>query len=234
MKQSLITFGLFVIAGSGMMNATTITYSDRATWTSAVTVLSNFDSGSGTTVGGYTAFNTSAGLIVTDLQIIGYNNAGYDLTRNNASATQPWFDWGTGAILRTGDKTATNTVYARINFTTPVSAFGFDFGSPGGSRSVTVDPDGLSSSTVNTLLKSSGFTFWGVASDTQTFSFVNIYLNTANDHLALDNISRGSYAAAEPPPAETAEPGTLLLFTMGASLIAFARYKSGAQQEPIV
>jgi len=230
MKRSMTSLGLYLLAALAPASAGTITYSDRTTWSSAVTNLVNFDSGA-QSVGFATNFGTSSGLALTDLQIIGYNITSggtlYDLTRVNASGSQPWYQWNSGAILRSGDKTDTNTVYLRVQFTNPVSAFGFDFGGSGGvSSSVTIVPDGLASSTVSTNLQPN-FTFFGVTSDTQTFSFANIYINDTNRYLVLDNVAYGTFSApvVEPPPAETPEPGTFVQLALGAGLVVFARHR---------
>lgn len=236
MKRSITSLGLYLLAALAPASAGTITYSDRTTWSSAVTNIVNFDSGT-QTAGTATPFSTSAGLALTDLQIIGYNISStgtlYDVTRVNASAGQPWYQWNSGSILRSGDKTATNTIYLRVQFTNPVNAFGFDFGGSGGvSSSVTISPDGLAASTVATNLQPN-FTFFGVTSDTQTFSFANIYINDAGRYLALDNIAYATFTApvVTPPPAETPEPGTFAQLALGAGLLAFARHRFRAATE---
>lgn len=236
MKRSMTSLGLVLLAALAPASAGTITYSDRTTWSSAVTGLTNFDGGS-QTVGTATNFNTTSGLALADLQIIGFNittsSTLYDLTRVNASASQPWYQWNSGTVLRSGDKTDTNTVYLRVQFTNPVSAFGFDFGGSGGvSSSVTIAPDGLTSSTLSTNLQPN-FTFFGVTSDSQTFSYVNIYINDTNRYLVLDNIAYGSVSTAvvEPPPAETPEPGTLAQLALGAGLLFFARHRFQSRTE---
>jgi len=228
MKRSILTIGLLSLAAIGQMQAITLTYDDRAEWLAQVSNLSNFDGGT-QTAGGFTNFNTSAGLITTDLQIVGFNvttGTGYDLTRVNANGSQTWYQWGSGTILRSADKTASNTVYARITFPEAVSAFGFDFGAGGSSGvpgSVTIAPDGMTSITLNSL-QQPAFAFFGVASDTQTFTFADIYINDTGRYLVLDNIAQGEYQTTpETPMSETAEPATLVQLAMGGGLLALSR-----------
>lgn len=240
MKRSILLCELLALAAGVPAAAATLTYSDRGTWASQVTGMTNFDSGT-QTAGTVTTFNNAAGLAIADLQIVGYNvttGTSYDLARVNANASQTWYQWGSGAILRTGDKTASNTVYARINFPTAVSAFGFNFGaggSGGAPGSVTIQADGMSAVTVNTLQQPT-FAFWGVTSDTRTFSFANVFINDTNRYLILDDIAKGSFAGEPPPPppppTEVMEPGTLMQLLMGTGLLAFSRRKrtSGEDQ----
>lgn len=232
MYRKLLLSGLLLAAGALPAAALTLTFDDRTQWDDAVDLLSNFDGGT-QTAGTATGFNTSGGLIVTDLQIVGYNittGLSYELTRANANASQTWYDWGSGTIIRTADKTATNTVYARIIFLNPVNAFGFDFGvggSGGAPGSVTITAEGLAPVNV-TSNQQPQFAFWGVASDSMVFSYVDIQINDVNRYVILDNIARALYTgSSEPPPgpteSETAEPGTLIHLLMGTGLVAFAR-----------
>jgi hypothetical protein len=226
MNRHFLSLGLLVLAAAAPASATTLTYSDRSTWESQITSLSNFDMGT-QTVGTVSTFNTAGGLALTDLQIVGYNvtgSTGYDLQRVNASAGQPWYQWNSGTILRSGDKTDSNTVYLHLAFSNPVSAFGFDLGAGGGTPgSVSIAADGLDPITINTN-NQPNFAFWGIVSDAQSFSFADLYINTSGHYLVLDNIAKGVFQApAGPPPAETPEPGTLAHFGIGAGLVFFAR-----------
>lgn len=233
MNRSITTLGLLALAATTQLSALTLTFSDRATWLAQVSGVSNFDGGT-QAVGTATPFNTSAGLYSTDLQtqIVGYNvnntTSGilYDLTRANGSAGQPWYSlWNSGTILRTGDKTDNNTVYARILFSSPVNAFGFNYGAggmSGAAGSVSIATQGLSSLAVTTLPGT--FAFYGVASDTQTFSYVDIFIQDTNRYVVLDDIARAIYTVSTPPPTtDTPEAGTLLQLAIGTALVAFAR-----------
>jgi hypothetical protein len=232
MNRSLLLIGVLALAGASRASAATLTFDSRGNWTALVTSLINFDGGT-QTVGQVTNFNTSAGLVLTDLQIVGYNvvtaGTSYDLQRANASGAQPWYQWNSGTIFRTGDKTASNTVFARITFPNPVSAFGFNFGSGGGANaSVTIAASGLAPINVSTLANPN-FAFWGVLSDTQTFTFADIYINDTGRYLVLDDIAQGAYSTTAPPE-EVAEPGTILQLLMGGLLLAFARRRFGTRE----
>ena len=235
MNRNILTAGLFALAAASQVSALTLTFSDRGTWTSLVTSLTNFDGGA-LAVGTSTTV-ANGGLFSTNLQINGY---GIDITsplsliRANAGPASTYYNWGTGTIIRTQDKPAGNTVFARISFTSPVSAFGFNYGAggcqtffngctPGAAASVTIAPGGLAPINITTVA-SSPLHFWGVVSDSQTFTFADIVINDTNRYIVLDDIAQGSFSA----PAETAEPGTLLQLAMGAILLALARRKFGA------
>jgi hypothetical protein len=227
MHRNAITIGLLALGAASQLSALTLTFTDRGTWASQVTSLTNFDGGT-QAVGTSSGFYTSAGLALTDLQIVGYNvNGGtsYDLQRANANGVQPWYNWNSGAIIRSGDKIASNTVFARITFTNPVSAFGFNFGAggTGGAASVTVSAGGLAPVNVSTTPQPA-FAFWGVASNSQTFTFADVYINDTGRYLVLDDIAHASYSAAAAPE-DVAEPGTLLQIALGGILLAMARRK---------
>src|SRR5260221_12414107 len=151
---SFIALGLVLVPGA---HAATVTYSERGSWTAATTSLVNFDSGT-QAAGTITYFSNATGLVTTSLQITGYNSAagggGYELSRVNADASQTWYDWGTGAIIRSADKTSTNTVYVRIAFNAPVTSFGFNYGGGGAPpASLTIAPQGLATITTTTATK---------------------------------------------------------------------------------
>ncbi|MFN0106405.1 MAG: hypothetical protein ACKV2U_30480 [Bryobacteraceae bacterium] len=240
MKSSILTFAMLALAAAGPATALTLTFNDRGNWTSQVTGMTNFDSGT-QAVNTVTTFNTSAGLTLTDLQIVGntvnpVTGTAYDLQRVNTGASPTfYYQWNSGSVLRTGDKTATNTVFARISFTNAVSAFGFSFGAGGASGApggVTIAAGGLAPVTVSSL-QQPNLAFWGVASDSQAFTFADIYINDTNRYLVLDDIAQGGYLAP-PPPTETAEPGTLLQLAMGLGLLAMVRRKFvGSQSQTI-
>ena len=223
--------------------AATLTFTDRIQWATLVSGLSNFDSGT-QTIGTTSNFGVG-GLVFTNLQIQGIDivsvdplNTIYSLTRVNASASQSYYNWNSGAVLRTDDQTPTNIVNARLTFPTPVNAFGFNYGvggcqtyftgcTPGAAASITISPNGLAPVNINTA-QGNTMAFWGVLSDTQTFTFADIYINDTNRYIVLDDIAQGVYSPA-PPPAETAEPGTLLQIATGAALLALARRRLQTQ-----
>ncbi len=237
MRRSTFALGLLTLAAAANLSAGTLVFTDRANWAAQVNILSNF-SGTTITPGSYLSYSTPAGLVLTDLQmsLIGTSvNGGttYSLEQVNASAAQPWFDWGSGTILRSGDKTANNTVKIQVNFTTPVNAFGLNFGGSGTDPShITIAPVGYTSVDVTTLGRPN-WNFFGLASNTQTFSTVDIYINDTNKYLVLDDIARADFVETPPPPppVETAEPGTLLQLMMGSGLLAFARRRFSGSSE---
>lgn len=243
MQRILISLGALALIAATPAAAGTLTYSDRIQWNTLVSGLSNFDSGT-QTIGTSNNFGVG-GLVFTNLQVQGVNivsidplNTIYSLTRANAGPAQSYYNWNSGAILHTADKTPTNLVFARLTFPTAVSAFGFNYGvggcqtyfngcTPGAAASITISPGGMAPVNINTS-QGNTMAFWGVVSDTQTFTFADIYINDPNRYIVLDDIAQGSYSVA-PPPAETAEPGTLLQIAMGAGMLALARRRFQTQ-----
>jgi len=240
MNRTFLTAGLLALAAANQASALVLTFTDRGPWTSAVTSLINFDGGAQTLGTSLTIAN--GGLFSTNLQINGYGIAltPMDLIRANAGAGQNYYNWGSGVIIRTQDRLSDNTVFARITFPTPVSAFGFNYGVggcqtyfigcfPGAAASVTIAPGGLAPINVTTVAANS-LAFWGVLSDTQTFTFADIYINENNRYIVLDDIAQGSYAAVT----ETPEPGTFLQLGLGAILLAMARRRFGLVQDQTI
>jgi len=243
MNRNILTAGLLALAASSHVSALTLSFSDRGTWTSQVTSLTNFN-------GGAQAAGTDTnwgfgGLFSTNLNIDGYTiNTGTptNVTTANAGPLSTYYNWGSGAIVKTNDKINANAVFARISFPNPVSAFGFNFGIggcptyfngcfPGAAGSITIAPNGLTPVNVTTV-QGSTLAFWGVISDSQTFSFADIYINDINRYLVLDDIAQGSFSA--PAPNEIAEPGTLIQLAMGGILLVMARRKFGAAQSETI
>jgi hypothetical protein len=154
----------------------------------------------------------------------------------NATSTVKWTCTSTTRTM-TGNGIPDHPVTTG-NFATPISAFGFNYGvggcqtyfvgcTPGAAASVTISPGGMTPININTS-QGNTMAFWGVVSDTQTFTFADIYINDTNRYIVLDDIAMASYSV-EPPPAETAEPGTLLQIAMGAGLLALARRRFQTQ-----
>ncbi len=230
MKRRLLAAGLLLWAG-GILHGATLTFSDRSNWENVVVGLSNFNGGDlavGTALGHY----TSAGLTTTELQIIGIIDSSfgtyYEATQANPNSSQTWYEWNSGTIVRSADKTSsTSTVYLRVIFAAPVSAFGFNYGVGGyggAPGSVTVAPQGMDAVNL-TSLQQPTWAFFGVTSDTQTFSQVDIFINDLNRYVVIDDIATASFAAPPPPPPgnEIPEPGTALQLLIGSGLIVFAR-----------
>lgn len=243
----MIRTGLIALSLATAVSAATTTYTDRSTWLSNVTLLSNYNGGAAAGPGGGIGAGSSgttdiitapAGLILTDLQIQGFYGANTEITRvtpNSNSSIGPWYQFGSGQFLRSQDRIGSNLTYLRINFTGPVNSYGFNYAAGGshnggltygGPGSMTIAPQGLSSSTVTTTGIPT-WNFYGVTSDTQTFSYVDIIINDTGRWVAIDDIARGNFSAPEPPPAETLEPGTLLQMGLGGVLLLLARRRYG-------
>lgn len=224
MKRSIFALGLLTLAAAANLSAGTLEFSNRANWAAQVNILSNF-SGTVTTPGGFVNYNDLTGLVLTDLQM---TITSINLQQVNASGSQTYYDWGSGAILRSGSKTDSDTGKILVTFSSPVNAFGFNFGGSGTDAShITITPNGYTSVDVNTLARPT-WNFFGIVSDTQTFSSVEISITDPNRYVMLDDIARADYSPgppAEPPPSEIAEPGTLLQLLMGSGLLVLGRQR---------
>jgi hypothetical protein len=249
MKRTFSTLGLLSLALGIPASAGTITYSDRPTWLAQITSLSNFDSGT-QTIGTASNFGLG-GLFFGNLQVDGYTiitstgTVGNNITRVNPSAGMSYYNWsGAGTILRTDDYVANTTVFARLNFASPVSAFGFKYGVggcatffagclPGPAGNFTISVGGLTPVNVSTTA-SNTLSFFGVTSDTQTFTTADIYINDLNRYVVLDDIAQGSYSVAPPPPpppSDVAEPGTLIQIGLASMMLALARRRMASGQQ---
>lgn len=241
----MIRTGLLALSLIASLSAATVTYTDRSTWLSNVTLLSNYNGGAGAGSPGIGAgvpgtVDTfgSGGIILTDLQINGFSgvgNAVLRVTPDSNPSVGPWYQFGSGSFLRSLDKTGATPTYLRVTFSAPVNSFGFNFAAGGshnggvtygGPGSMTLAPQGLSTTTVTTTGIPT-WNFYGVTSDTQTFSYVDIIINDTNRWVALDDIARGNFSVSEPPPAETLEPGTLLQLGIGGLMLVVARRRFG-------
>jgi hypothetical protein len=240
MKRSILSLIFLVLAAAAPASATTLTFNDRASWVALVTSLSNFDGG--TQAAGTSTSIINGGLFATNLQINGFGADLFtpqNLIRANANASTNYYNWNSGTIIRTQDNTVSNTFVARITFPTPVTAFGFNYGvggcqtyfvgcTPGAIGNVTISPAGLSPVNVTTV-QGNTLAFWGVVSDSQTFSFADITVSNPNRYIVIDDIAQGDYSAAQ-APSEVAEPGTILQIAMGVGLLAIARRRLHFQQ----
>ena len=102
MNRNILNAGLLALAAASQVSALTLTFSDRGTWTSQVTSLSNFDGG--TQAAGTSLSIANGGLFSTNLQINGYGidiNSPLNLIRANAGPSTPYYNWGTGTIITT-------------------------------------------------------------------------------------------------------------------------------------
>jgi hypothetical protein len=205
------------------VQAATVVYNNESLWLSNVSNTFTYG-GPAVTPGGAISYSSPTGLVIPELQVTGRMGGIWTLDAVNAATngSQPWYQWNSGTILRSGDKTATNTVYVTISFPTPVSAFAFQFGaggSGGAPASVTISPTGHASLNTTTLQQPT-FTFYGIVSDTQVFSSVSIYINDVNRYIVLDNISTAT-ASTPPPPSEVPEMASYLYLLTGLALTAY-------------
>lgn len=232
----------FAVVAMSPLNAATLITNDRGEWLANVSnlVSLNFDSYSGGNSGGFTVggvlqpgnqtfYNSMNGYFNNSFQVVGQQNANFFLMQLMPSGTQPWFNWGSGALLFSDTKSTNNTISMRVTFrsggtATPVNAFGFALGlggEGGTSGTVTVTPQGLGAQTVTTFNQASGLRFFGVTSSTQTFGFADITISTVNRYIVLDSVEQGVFTApaAPPPPPDPSEvPDAATLFCVGSGL----------------
>ncbi len=251
LRLAAAAFAVFAVTP---LTAGTLTYSDRPSWladsTSVITLdFSKFGSGNsgGFTVGNNLVagnqvfYNNLNGYFNNDFQVIGNNNASFVLRQAFANGSQSYWNWGTQAIVFSDSTTASNNISMRINFRsgglpTPVSAFGVSLGlgggsGPGASGNITVTPQGLGAQTVTTFNQASGLAFFGVSSDTQTFSYFDLTItDPSGRYIVVDNLSSGTStlttAPPPPPPTETPDAATLLCVGSGLAYLGYLRRNS--------
>jgi len=247
LRLAAAAFAVFAVTP---LTAGTLTYSDRPSWLADSTAIIDLDfskfapgNSLGSTVGNNLVagnqlfYNNLNGYFNNDFQVIGYSNASFALRQAFASGSQSFWNWGTQAIVFSNTTDATTSVSMRINFRsggipTPVSAFGVSLGLGGGtgaSGNITVTPPGLGAQTVTTFNQASGLKFFGVSSDTQTFSYFDITItDPSGRYIVLDNLSSGTStittAPPPPPPAsEIPDPATLLCVGSGLAYLGYLR-----------
>ncbi len=238
----------FAVFAVNPLIAGTLTYTDRPSWladsTSIITLdfatygagnSGGFTSGNSVTSGSQVFYNNANGYFNNNFQITGTNGTSNVLRQVLANGSQSFWNWNTGAILFSDSSTGSNVISMRINFRsgglpTPVSAFGVGLGLGGGTGSsgnITVTPQGLGAQTVTTFNQAAGLTFFGVSSDTQTFSFFDITItDPASRYIILDNLSSGTSTittAPPPPPAETPDAATMLTVGTGLAYLGYLR-----------
>jgi hypothetical protein len=231
----LMAAAVAAVAFTAPVTGTTIVYTDRATWQAAVTGISTYDMGT-QAPGTSTTWNNSQpnGLVVPGLQIQGYTTYSVlymQRVAGNATLT-PYYNWNTGAVLRSDNLSAFNAPYFRITFPLgSVNAFGVDIGAGGNGGAVStlkVTPAGMPTYTPATgLFPTLGF--FGIVTTSTTFNFVDIAPTVIGEYAVIDNISFASYVSAppptDPPPSgsDTLELSTLLYLATG--LFAMSIYR---------
>ena len=234
------------------LTAGTLTYTDRPSWLADSTSIINLDFstyragnsggftvGNAVTSGSQVFYNNANGYFNNDFQVIGSNGTANVLRQVNANGSQSFWNWNSGAILFTDTSSVSNSVSMRINFLsgglpTPVSAFGLSLalgGGTGNSGNITVTPQGLGAQTVTTLNQASGLAFFGVSSDTQTFSYFDITISDPSGrYIVLDNLSSGTSTITTappppppPPPTETPDAATLITVGTGLAYLGYLR-----------
>lgn len=238
----------FAVASLSPLNAATLITNDRGEWLTDLTGLvslnfNTFSSGAtggafsvGNTVqpGNMAFYNNMNGYFNSSFQVVGQQNTNSFLLHTLATVAQTWNNWGSGAILLSDTKNASNTVSMRVTFrtagvATPVNAFGFALGlggEGGPAGNITVTPQGLAAQTVTTFNQASGLRFFGVASDTQTFGYADITISTPNRFIVLDSLEQGVFSAPPPPapdPTETPDAATLLCVGSGLAYLGYLR-----------
>jgi hypothetical protein len=141
----------------------------------------------------------------------------------NASASWTWYQWNSGAILRSGIMAGTAGMV--VTLSTPVTAFAVHMGinneSGGtwaGSQMTVTVKNGATTLTLPTSTFTTSahpdLTFLGIAA-TAGESFDTIIFSPAVNYVFLDDVMIGSYNAATELP----EPGTGVLVLCGAVLL---------------
>ena len=203
---------------SGFAQAATVTYDDRAAWTSNVTDVVNRTFDGYTSPGGYADFSNSGGLTVAGVNFVGkYGTSSYFLHVVEANGSQPWYEWNSGAVLR-GDSSAIDRT---LIVTLPLStfAFGMDLATGGINASdLTIRINGTTNYTVTTLNRPN-LKFFGLTS-TEQITLVEILFPTTNIYPMLDNFATANVGGGGGTPEETPEVASLLLCATGLVWIA--------------
>ncbi|MEZ5354688.1 MAG: hypothetical protein R2762_18800 [Bryobacteraceae bacterium] len=210
------------------------TYNDRATWEGVTTGRVDFDFDTlGLSPGGFTQYNSAAGLTIGDVNFVGYQHGGYSLTALNPLAG--WDEnFGSGALLR-GPYYFTDS-YLLVTFTTSITSFALDLmtmSPDAGDFEIIVD--GVSLGVVTTANRPT-HTFFGVQTDTP-ITQVRIQLASGNltatqglfDNVAIGLANTGG-GGGQPPPGETPEVSTMFYTAMGFGLVYWSRRRLPRQR----
>ncbi|MCX6638503.1 MAG: hypothetical protein NT090_25900 [Acidobacteria bacterium] len=149
----------------------------------------------------------------------------------NASSSQPYYDWGTGAILRS-NKDTLGALKAAL--ATPVTAFAALMGinkenPPGTYISSQMDVKVRSGDTVvweQTLVTSAHPTptLFGIVSTNPLETFDSVTFTPTENYAFVDDVMLGAYQEP-PPPGDTPELGTGVLSLCGGILLAAGGFR---------
>ena len=199
-------------------HASIVTYSDRTLWLGQVTGVTTavFEDAP---AGGAINYQTSAGLTTAAMQFIGYTMTPptYGMTMVKASGSQPWYNWGSGGLLRSESKDAAFLPYIHINMPVGgVTAWGVELmtGGPTPQLSVTVQIPGETPIAVQTAANPSRV-FFGFVSTTPVLSVDVIGPNVQWTYFMMDNVSHATAVTATATP----EPETWALAGIGVAFM---------------
>jgi PEP-CTERM motif len=230
MYRTALLIGVTLLASQAAQATTLLQgYTDLASWQAAVAQLgldtfegvvgSNGSSGTTyNTVGGYTdalgidfvgAFSSLAGSDV--LQVIGA-----------AYAPSPWWDFGTGATLASGQTTNSGILQPQIVAKLPanITAIALDVMTYGNIVPVTLTASDGTTLTVSTAARQQ--TFYGFTFNAPVSTLTISVPSENGGYVLLDNFRIGTADVAAP------EPATMLLLGLGLVFVAFLRKRRHA------
>jgi hypothetical protein len=173
-----------------------------------------------------------AGLTVAGVNIkhyIGAGERGFYVV--NANGAQPWYNWGSGAMVRGDDAGPTGESRWVISLPVGITAVGIDLGLSDGTGTYTVRVNGSALSGVSIAVGQRPLkSFFGYTSDTA----INLieFIAPNNVAPALDNLSIGAMAATgggpEPPlpGGEVPEASTMLMVATACVFLSRMRMRA--------
>jgi len=199
--------------------AATIAYLDRSVWEANVvnTIEIDYEDPIATGGAGTILYDTAAGFSRSGVQVVGTTGSGYFLHGYRAGATQPWYNWGTGAILMS--QPVQGDVVVRVNYTGGPTAIGLYLmtGTPTGSP-VTVTVNGTDQYVVQTNSNPTP-AWWGIAGTTP-ISYAE-FRTSPGATIELDMLSTGQSIA---PVTDTPELPSFLMCAVGLFTAGWYRF----------